>query len=163
MAHIMRNESSHKNDSGKDEYSIPIISLPDKGSESIVEKRKIHFINVITEYLEIIGLNIPKYIEKQRLLSIIRITPTILVSTTELSPLTVLNIRYKTPRKLIITPPAFFSVIGSLRTIAAIIIVLIGVMELIIEQSIGVILEIPKRNVSCVRKNPKREAANIFR
>ena len=51
---------------------------------------------------------------------------------------------------------------GSLRTIAAMIMVFIGVMEFIMEQSIGVIWEMAKRNVIWVRKNPSREAMNIF-
>lgn len=148
VAQIIKNASSHKYESGRAEYSTDRISLPAIGSDNTVAKRNIHFINVITEYLDINGLNTPRYIEKHSELRIIRITPKGLVCCTALSPLTALTIRYNTPIKLIKTPPAFFSVIGSLRTIAAIIIVLIGVMELIIEQSIGVILDIPKRKVS---------------
>ena len=75
---------------------------------------------------------------------------------------TVLRIKNTTPQKLNPTPNAFFSVIGSLTTIAAINIVKIGVMAVMMLVSRGVVIVIAFRNAICVRKRPSIEAQNIF-
>lgn len=66
-----------------------------------------------------------------------------------------------TPAKLIATPPAFFKVIGSFKAMAATNIVKIGVVEVIIDVSNGVVNLLDSRYESWVRKNPNIEAAKI--
>lgn len=119
-------------------HCIVAISFADKGIDIIVEKRKIHFIKVITEYLVITGLNAPRYNEKANPLMSISIIPKMLLSIPP-SALPLFNIKNNIPDRLNSTPPAFLNVIGSLRTKAAMNIVYIGESELIIEQCIGVI------------------------
>lgn len=125
------------------------------------ENRNIHFMNVITEYFPISGLNIPRYKEK---LSVFRMSINIPkgVVSVVLSIETLLIIKYMMPAKLMATPPAFCKVIGSFSTMAAIIIVYIGDMADSIEQSIGVMWGIPIRNVSWHVKNPNSDAVNIL-
>ena len=74
-----------------------------------------------------------------------------------------LNIRKMSPARLSMTPPAFFKVMGSLRTIAAMNIVKIGDRAVTIEQSIGVMWAIPFRKVSCVSRKLKTDAPKIFK
>ena len=57
------------------------------------------------------------------------------------------NIKYTMPQKLSSTPDAFFRVIGSLSTMAAINMVYIGDIEATMEQSIGVMSGIAIKNV----------------
>ena len=117
---------------------------------------------VTGEYLVINGLKIPRYREKDRLLPISRRIPRGVVSVTPFERATLLKIKNRIPAKLNATPPAFFTVIGSLSTTAAISIVNIGDVVTMIEQSIGVISGIPMRKVICVRKKPRKDAAKIF-
>ena len=67
-----------------------------------------------------------------------------------------------TPMKHTATPPAFFSVIGSFRAMAATNKVKIGVMELMMEVSKVVAILMAFRKVSCVKKSPSMEAMKIF-
>ena len=96
------------------------ISFAVNGSDISVVKRNIHFINVTTEYLEINGLNIPRYREKLKLLKIISMIPTGCVDCAPEEPLTLLRIRNMNPARLITTPSPFFHVMGSLMATAAI-------------------------------------------
>ena len=75
--------------------------------------------NVTTEYLEITGLNIPRYNEKLRLLRNIMKIPESLLSATPELPEALLNIRNIIPQRLSATPPAFFQVKGSFSATAA--------------------------------------------
>lgn len=102
---------------------------------------------VITEYFVIVGLNMPRYNEKQMLLITIKAIPIAELSATFPDARVLFNIKYIIPAKLKSTPPAFFNVMGSLSTIAAINIVYMGDMELTMEQSIGVISDIAIKNV----------------
>ena len=80
----MRNASSHTKFVGRAEYSTQMISFAANGRAIRVEKRKIQFMKVTTEYLAITGLKIPRYREKHKLLRMMRIAPTALVCTTVL-------------------------------------------------------------------------------
>ena len=79
--------------------------------------------NVTTEYLAISGLKIPKYIQKLSTLRTIMNIPNGVVSAAPPGVDTLVIIRYMIPAKLRSTPPAFWNEIGSLITIAAVIIV----------------------------------------
>jgi hypothetical protein len=94
-------------------------SFAENGRLISVEKRKIHFMNVITEYLPIIGLKMPRYSEKQSEFATISRTPTGVVCMVVDVAVTLLIIRYKIPHRLNTTPPTFFAEIGSLRVNAA--------------------------------------------
>ena len=85
------------------------------------------------------------------------------VSVTEpLSTRTVLKTKKITPKKLKATPPAFFKVIGSFKTMAAMNIVKIGVNGVRMLVSKGVVMVLAFRNDSCVMNNPSIEARKIF-
>lgn len=60
VAQTIRNANSHIKEVGRAEYFSVAISLPANGKARTVEKRNIHFMNVMTEYFAITGLNIPK-------------------------------------------------------------------------------------------------------
>ena len=75
--------------------------------------------NVTTEYLEITGLNIPRYNEKLRLLRNIMMIPESLLSATPELPEALLNIRNNIPQRLSATPPVFFQLKGSFSATAA--------------------------------------------
>ena len=55
--------------------STSVNPFAEKGAATQKEKRKIHFMNVMTDYLDINGLNIPRYIEKLRMLNMIITIP----------------------------------------------------------------------------------------
>ncbi len=95
-------------------------SFAENGRLISVDNRKIHFIKVTTEYLAIVGLNMPRYSEKQSELATINSTPTGVVCTAVDAEVTLLKIRYKTPHRLSTTPPIFFVEIGSFIANAAI-------------------------------------------
>ena len=97
-----------------------VISLRDSGSDINAEKRKIHFINVIMEYLAISGLNAPRYNENANPFMIISTMPKMLLSIPPPAFPVLLNIRNNIPDKLSSTPPAFLNVMGSLSTSAAV-------------------------------------------
>lgn len=75
---------------------------------------------------------------------------------------TLLSINKMTPKKLIATPPAFLSVIGSFKKNAAMNMVKIGVNEVIMEASTGVVIVIALRKLICVRNNPNIDARKIL-
>ena len=60
VAQIMRNASSHNWAWGMESHCNVASSFTDNGSDINVEKRNIHFIKVMTEYLDITGLNAPR-------------------------------------------------------------------------------------------------------
>ena len=60
VAQITKNASSAMYDVGRAANSIDSSSLAENGNESSDAKRNIHFINVTTEYFDIVGLKIPK-------------------------------------------------------------------------------------------------------
>ena len=120
VAHTMRNASSAYCIDGIEAHSTAISPFRERGVETQAEKRNIHFMNVTAEYLEINGLNMPRYIEKLRLFRIIMNIPKGVLSVTPPGAATLLTIRYMIPAKLIATPPAFCHVTGSLITSAAI-------------------------------------------
>lgn len=101
-------------------HSNEMTSLNESGNDISAENRNIHFINVITEYLAINGLNIPRYKEKLRLLRNISRMPDVLLSDVSEPPLALLNIRNNIPQRLSATPAAFFQLKGSFNAMAAI-------------------------------------------
>ena len=105
---------------GKAAKSTAISSLIENGRLIRVEKRKIHFINVTTEYLLIKGLKTPKYNEKQSEFATINTIPIGVVCTTVDVEVTLLRIKYNIPHRLNTTPPIFFADNGSLIANAAI-------------------------------------------
>ena len=162
MAQIIRKASSAIYAVGSVAKLSETSSFAENGNANIDAKRKIHFINVTTEYLVIVGLKIPKYSEKQSELPIIRITPRGVVWVALPDEVTLVRMRYIIPQRLSTTPPIFFADSGSLSATAAISIVYTGESEEIIEQSIGVMRDIAIRKNICVRKNPSTAAAKIF-
>ena len=135
----------------------------ENGSEIIKEKRNIHFMKVTTLYLDMSGRKIPRYKAKLRELSITSITPEVEVGVAELPMWMLWNIRNMTPQKLRITPPAFLKVMGSCRKMAAMNMVMMGVMVLMIDKSMGEVRPMAVKNVICGKKSPKREAPMIGR
>lgn len=55
--------------------STSVNPFTEKGAAMQKENRKIHFMNVMTEYFDINGLNIPRYIEKLSMLNMIITIP----------------------------------------------------------------------------------------
>ena len=92
---------------GMDDQSSVIISFAENGMDTANAKRKIHFMNVITEYFPINGLNMPRYIEKLRQFNIIMKTPNNVVSCAPASVAVLFIIKYMIPTKLMATPAAF--------------------------------------------------------
>lgn len=91
-----------------------------------------------------------------------KIIPNGFVSAAPLPRLTLLRMRNTIPMKLRATPPAFFHVIGSFNATAATNMVKIGVIEVMMEVSNGVVMVMASRNSNCVRNRPNMEAKNIF-
>jgi hypothetical protein len=91
----------------------------ERGIATIAENRNIHFMKVTTEYFEISGLNIPRYMEKLKTFrTIIKIPNGVLCAAPPADEL-LLKMRYMMPEKLTATPMDFLKVIGSLITNAA--------------------------------------------
>lgn len=107
VAQIIRKASSAICCLGSAAKSSVIISFAENGRASSEAKRKVHFMNVTTEYLAIVGLKIPKYNEKQSELPIISKTPNGVVCATAEDEVTLLSIRYIIPQRLRTTPPIF--------------------------------------------------------
>ena len=82
--------------------------------------------------------------------------------TPPLSTRTVFKIKKITPIKLNATPPAFFKVIGSFNTIAAMNMVKIGVNGVKMLVSKGVVMVLAFKNDHWVRNRPSIEARKIF-
>ena len=78
---------------GKAAHSTAARPFSDKGAETHAEKRNIHFMKVTAEYFEMRGLNIPRYIEKLRLLRMIMKIPNGVLSATPPGAVTLLTIR----------------------------------------------------------------------
>ena len=123
VAHTSRYASSAYWIDGMADHSTPMRPLTDSGADTHPENRNIHFMNVTAEYFAISGLNIPRYIEKLKMLRTIMKIPNGVLSATPSGLVDLLTIRYMIPAKLIATPPAFFMVMGSFIANAAMIIV----------------------------------------
>ena len=119
VAHMMRNASSHNCTCGIVLHWRVAISFTESGSDIIAEKKKIHFMKVTMEYLEITGLNAPRYIANARPLRNMRAIPPRLLSISPPVLAVLLRMRNNIPDKLSSTPPAFWNVMGSLSTRAA--------------------------------------------
>ena len=100
VAHMIRYASSAYCVAGMAAHSTAIKPFNERGVDTHAEKRKIHFMKVTAEYFEINGLNIPRYIEKLRLLSMIMKIPKGVLSVTPPGAATLLTIRYMIPAKL---------------------------------------------------------------
>ena len=133
----------------------------DIGKDSTSENRKLHFMNVITLYLEMSGRNSPRYREKLRLLTSSRITPQGEVAAAP-PECTELKIRKRMPTKLSATPPAFFPVMGSPRKKKAKNMVKMGPRVPMIAVSMADVMVMAMRKVICGTNSPTSEAAAIF-
>ena len=66
-----------------------------------------------------------------------------------------------TPKKLIATPPAFFNEIGSFKAMAAMNMVKIGVVEVMMDVSNGVVNLLDSKYANWVNRKPSIEATKI--
>lgn len=126
-----------------------------------MEKRNIHFMKVTTLYFEIKGRKMPRYSAKVSALTMVSTMPIGLVSEAPPPKPTELKTKSKTPAKLNKTPPAFLKVIGSFKTMAATIMVKMGVQVLAMLKSMEVVIVTAFKKLTCVRKSPKKEAMAI--
>ena len=93
VAQIIRYASSAYWTGGIAVHSTSMSPFRDRGADTHAEKRNIHFMNVTAEYLEIRGLNIPRYIEKLRLFRMIMNIPKGVLSGTPPEVATLLTMR----------------------------------------------------------------------